>query len=81
MLHKCVRIQRSLDYGLEITLGKLLYNNFMFQTKKLETSYNLVVGNDIESIYELIFAVLSIQVLMDLLHRVMLHYLEYRDIY
>ena len=46
-------------------------------------SYNLDVGNDIESTYELIFAVLSIQVhvLWDLLHRVMLHYLEYGDMY
>ena len=44
-------------------------------------SYNLVVGNDIESIYELIFAVLSIQVLRDLLHRVILHYLDYEDMY
>ena len=30
--------------------------------------YNLVVGNDIDSSYELIFAVLSIQVLWDVLH-------------
>ena len=44
-------------------------------------SYNIVVGNDIESTYELIFAVLSIQVLWDLLHRVILHYLEYGDMY
>ena len=29
-------------------------------------SYNLVVGNDIESTYQLIFAVLSIQVLWGL---------------
>ena len=80
MLHKCVRIQRLLDYGLEITLGELC-ENFMFQTIKLEMSYNLVVGNDNESTYELIFAVLSIQVLLDLLHRVILHYLEYGDMY
>ena len=38
---------------------------------KLEMSYNSVVGNDIESNYELIFAVLSIQVLWDLLHRIL----------
>ena len=44
-------------------------------------SYNLTVGNDIESTYELIFAVLSIQVLWDLLHKVILQYLEYGDMY
>ena len=44
-------------------------------------SFNLVAGNDIESTYDLIFAVLSKQVLWDLLHRGILHYLEYGDMY
>ena len=37
-------------------------------------SYNSVEGNDIESNHELIFAVLSIQVPLDLLHRVLKMY-------
>ena len=43
---------------------------------KLEISYNLVVGNNIESTYELLFAVLPIHVFWDLLQC-----LEYGDIY
>ena len=49
MLHKCVRIQRSLDCGLEITLGKLLFVlKFHVLNHEVGISYNLVVGNDIE---------------------------------
>ena len=53
----------------------------MFYTMQLEMSYNLVLGSDIESTDELIFVVLSIQVHWDLLHRVILQYLEYGDMY
>ena len=66
MLRECVSIRGSLDQGLEITTGKLLCRNFMFLTMKFEMSYNLVAGNDIESTYEMMFAVLSMQVVWDL---------------
>ena len=56
---------------------EVVVHEFRVWTMMLEMSYNLDVGNDIESTYELIFVVLSIQVLWDLLHRVILQYLEY----
>ena len=44
-------------------------------------SYNLNVGNGIQSTEELIFPALSMQVLWDIQHEVILQYLEYGDVY